>query len=231
MASSCPVKFRTAFQPPEGTKIRATPIYVKPEHVQEVVQRCLNHAAGKENNENPSTPPAHLVRCEHTSADYCTDAFTGRHSVTVPCEQPQAGAQWVTNIYQFMCFSSCVGGLNRRPIQLIFTLENNGQILGRQSVEVRICACPGRDRKTEENAMFPAPKPVKRPHSNHSNLPAAKPVKTNMGNVEEFTLTVCGKENYEILLKLRDSLEYAMFLPQESLQMIQGQKYLKLYFV
>ena len=66
-----------------------------------------------------------------------------------------AGADWVTNLFQFMCFSSCVGGLGRRPVQVIFTLERDGQVLGRQSVELRICACPGRDRRTDEDASVP----------------------------------------------------------------------------
>jgi len=61
----------------------------------------------------------------------------------------------VTNLFQFMCFSSCVGGLGRRPVQVIFTLERDGQVLGRQSVELRICACPGRDRRMDEDASLP----------------------------------------------------------------------------
>jgi len=65
-----------------------------------------------------------------------------------------AGAVWVTNLFQFMCFSSCVGGLARRPVQVIFTLERDGQVLGRQAVELRICACPGRDRRTDEDASL-----------------------------------------------------------------------------
>ncbi len=68
--------------------------------------------------------PEHLVRCEHKLANYAEDSYTLRQSVFIPHEAPQAGAEWVTNLYQFMCFSSCVGGLNRRPIQVIFTLEH-----------------------------------------------------------------------------------------------------------
>ena len=58
-----------------------------------------------------------------------------------------AGAEWVTTLLEFHCFSSCVGGLNRRPVQVIFTLEApDGSVLGRRAIEVRVCACPGRDR-------------------------------------------------------------------------------------
>ena len=224
MATSCPIKFKTSFQPPKGSIIRATPLYVKPEHVQEVVQRCPNHATSKEFNElHPA--PSHLVRCEHTLAKYCDHAYTGRHSVSVPHEEPQAGSDWVTNLYQFMCFSSCVGGLNRRPLQVVFTLEHEGEVLGRQSVEVRICACPGRDKKGEENAIFPTPKPVKRGYSSASALGQSVAKKAKMatgGCKEEFTLVVRGRENYEMLCRLRDSLELAAMLPQDCLQQLKG---------
>ena len=68
-----------------------------------------------------------------------------------------------------MCLGSCNGGLARRPISLVFSLENKkGVVLGRQSLEVRwfkstflkaktllfsqvrICTCPLRDMQQEE---------------------------------------------------------------------------------
>ena len=54
----------------------------------------------------------------------CSDETqTGRQSVTVPFEAPAVGADWSTALYQFMCFSSCAGGLNRRQVLLVFTIE------------------------------------------------------------------------------------------------------------
>lgn len=89
MGSTCPIRFRTtAKRPPLGTVIRALPVYVKPEHVQEVVKRCPNHATTKELNENHPAP-SHLVRCEHKLARYVEDRMSGRQSVIIPHEQPQ----------------------------------------------------------------------------------------------------------------------------------------------
>ena len=217
MEQSCPVRFRCASAPPAGSYIRAMPVYAKPEHAQDIVKRCPNHTSGTEYNEGHPAP-SHLLRCDHQMAVYTQDAVSSRMSVLAPMEMPEVGAEWVTYLYQFMCFSSCVGGLNRRPLQVVFTLENGGQVLGRTSVEVRICACPGRDRKVEEKALQPS---LQRPSKRSAvdiDVPAAK---RSRGDQEVFTLTVTGQENYEILLRIRDSLELAALVPKAQIAAFQ----------
>ena len=49
MATTCPVRFKTQRTPPPGCIIRTMPIFMKPEHVQETVKRCPNHAVSKDN--------------------------------------------------------------------------------------------------------------------------------------------------------------------------------------
>ncbi|KAI8795344.1 cellular tumor antigen p53 isoform X2 [Biomphalaria glabrata] len=231
MATTCPVRFKTKNQAPFNSIIRAMPIFMKPEHVQEVVKRCPNHAVSKENNEKHPAP-SHLVRCEHKSAKYMDDPNTSRQSVVIPHETPQAGAEWVTNLFQFMCLGSCVGGPNRRPLQIVFTLEKDNQVLGRRAVEVRICACPGRDRKADEKAALPQSnsKPVK-------GLGAKLTLSTEIMSIakkrkhgddsEVFNLTVRGRENYEILCKMRDSLELSSLVPAQTVEAYNRQKQLE----
>ena len=35
-----------------------------------------------------------------------------------------AGCNFVTNMFRFVCFNSCQGGPNKRPILAVFTLEH-----------------------------------------------------------------------------------------------------------
>ncbi|XP_041377470.1 tumor protein 63-like isoform X2 [Gigantopelta aegis] len=231
MATTCPVRFKSLRMPPSGCIIRAMPIFMKPEHVQEVVKRCPNHATSKEHNENHPAP-THLVRCEHKLAKYVEDSYTGRQSVLLPHEPPQAGSEWVTNLFQFMCLGSCVGGPNRRPIQIVFTLERDNQVLGRRAVEVRICACPGRDRKADEKQSLPPAKqspckkisPVTKICLGAEFTSIAPGKKRKLQEDEAFTVTVRGRENYEILCKIRDSLELASMVPQSQVELYKQQQ-------
>ncbi|KAK2165777.1 hypothetical protein LSH36_45g04026 [Paralvinella palmiformis] len=224
MATTCPIRFRTSSEVPPGAVIRALPVYMRPEHVQDAVRRCPNHATSTENNEDHPAP-SHLIRCDHKMAAYVVDPYNGRQSVIIPQEQAQAGSLWVTNLYQFMCFSSCVGGLNRRPMQVIFTLERDGIVLGRHAVEVRICACPGRDRRADESSAASNSNGQsgnrKRPASK-MNLSISPSGKRHRGEV--FTLTVSSRENYDILCKIRDALELAARIPTRQVDQYMSQK-------
>jgi len=159
--AACPIRFQCAYKlPPSGTILRALPIYMQPEHVCEAVVRCPVHAATPPEIDQVHTTAgrstSHLIRADHPHAEYVeADPQYGRQSVCVPFEAPAVGTQWSTVLYRFMCNSSCAGGMNRRPIQTVFTLETpSGEVIGRQVVEVRICACPGRDSKVEERNVM-----------------------------------------------------------------------------
>jgi len=91
-----------------------------------------------------------------------------------PCDNLfVADGGWSLVIYRFMCNSSCVGNLSRRPINAVFTLESaTGEVLGRRTIGLRICACPGRDRDAEEmtGSKTLRTKTTKRSiHSNEAN--------------------------------------------------------------
>lgn len=148
----CIIPFRLklqVFPPSPGFHVRVVVIYRQPEHYREIVERCPNHMT-RQKDGHPA--PKHLLRCENPQTVYMTCPETGRHSLRFPLGIPQAGSDFLTEMFQFMCFSSCPGGLNRRPILVIFTLEYGNQVLGRKAQNIRICACPGRDRGIEETA-------------------------------------------------------------------------------
>ena len=149
--------FTVGSQPQEGLFIRMLPIYAVAANLKDPVVRCPNHAAP----DDPSNKDInlefrhHLIRLSHDGAIYDEDAVSKRLSVRVPVERPQGGTTHVAIPMKFMCLGSDIGGINRRPLKVIFTLEDpNGQVVGRQNVDVRICSCPKRDKSQEEKRQF-----------------------------------------------------------------------------
>ncbi|XP_069753758.1 tumor protein 63 isoform X4 [Narcine bancroftii] len=236
IAKTCPIQIKVMTQPPQGAVIRAMPVYKKAEHVTEVVKRCPNHELSREFNDGQVAPPSHLIRVEGSShAQYVEDPITGRQSVMVPYEPPQVGTEFTTILYNFMCNSSCVGGMNRRPILIIVTLENrDGQVLGRRCFEARICACPGRDRKADEDSIrkqqvtegakgVDSTKRLR--HVNQGiQVASISSKKRRPGDEEVFYLPIRGRETYEVLLKIKESLELMQLLPQHTIESYRQQQ-------
>merc|ERR1739838_1226498 len=269
--AACPIRFQCAYKlPPSGTVLRALPIYMQPEHVCEAVVRCPVHAASPLDLDAPqpqssqcSRPTKHLIRADHPPAEYVdSDPQYGRQSVSVPFEAPAVGTQWSTVLYRYMCNSSCAGGMNRRPIQTVFTLETpTGEVIGRQVVEVRICACPGRDSKVEERnvlnkgaeaaakgfildgplSMSSSSSPIgadavpvagrkrKRAVNNevavnnsHLHDDEEAPSGSQGGDDRVFTLLVRGRETYELLKRIRDSIELSKMASNDQLDRLQA---------
>ncbi|XP_008405879.1 tumor protein 63 isoform X1 [Poecilia reticulata] len=235
IAKTCPIQIKVLTPPPQGAVIRAMPVYKKAEHVTEVVKRCPNHELSREFNDGQIAPPSHLIRVEGNShAQYLEDTITGRQSVLVPYEPPQVGTEFTTILYNFMCNSSCVGGMNRRPILIIVTLETrDGQVLGRRCFEARICACPGRDRKADEDSIrkqhvtdnSKSSDGTKRPYRQISQSIQMSTIKKRRSTDEEvFCLPIKGREIYEMLVKIKESLELMQFLPQHTIESYRQQQ-------
>ncbi|XP_024904357.1 tumor protein p73 isoform X2 [Pteropus alecto] len=241
IAKTCPIQVKVSSPPPPGTAVRAMPVYKKAEHVTEVVKRCPNHELGRDFNEGQSAPASHLIRVEGNNlSQYVDDPVTGRQSVMVPYEPPQVGTEFTTILYNFMCNSSCVGGMNRRPILIIITLETrDGQVLGRRSFEGRICACPGRDRKADEDHFREQQALNENASKNGAaskrafkQSPPAIPVlgtnvkKRRHGDEDMYYMHVRGRENFEILMKVKESLELMELVPQQAVETYRQQQQL-----
>ncbi|XP_054720753.1 cellular tumor antigen p53-like [Uloborus diversus] len=141
----CPISFSSTLKEYSDVYIRTVALF---KISSDVVHCCLQHSFSEHVSGVPEA--GHFVRCESETAVYLCDPETNRHSVVVPLECPPAGQNATTYLYKFACLGSCVGGPNRRPLMLVFTLERRNKVLGRQVVDLKVCACPERDRKKEE---------------------------------------------------------------------------------
>ncbi|THD27310.1 Cellular tumor antigen p53 [Fasciola hepatica] len=147
-------------QPPEGSFLRLTPVYGTSDKQQEVIQRCFEDFMAMPTN---SLARYSIIVVGNSSADYFYDPNTERLCVTLPYERPKEGCEYSQFNGKFMCFNSCLhngGQGNKKPLFLIVTLErlvagtepSKGQceVLGRQCIKFRSCACPKRDKENSE---------------------------------------------------------------------------------
>ena len=208
-----PVAVRFSLDPSavdlSGTVVRALPVYLETLHRSKPVSRCPVHSS-REDPSNSNTDPAilkHLVRSQD-KAVYEENPLSGRLSTVVRTKAAAPGCDYFTVSYQFMCLGSCQGGINRRPICLVLTLETDqGEVLGRQVVELRICTCPLRDMQQDEQKKTKGDcTPVKLVTS----LPSVAHLDSTTAPYESddlYFVPVRGYRNFQLVNKVAESLE------------------------
>lgn len=150
MGHICPITIRTAKPIPETSLLRMYLKYQK-DRDKDPVTRCPTHVADPE-AKSDDAPPEHVLRSNNPNAQYRTDS-RGVHCIILPTALTRGELTLQqTELIRIMCFSSCAGGIARRPLELIFEVSDGGQLLCRQSLAVRVCACPGRDRRNLEKS-------------------------------------------------------------------------------
>ncbi|XP_042146794.1 cellular tumor antigen p53 isoform X3 [Ixodes scapularis] len=221
----CPFHVHVDKVPPLGTTLRVMAVYANPNDVRSVVKRCLIHMDPYNATNSKSIIPAvHVIRCESPCAAYKEDPTTGRHSVVIEYNNPEAGMGYRVYHYRFMCLSSCSHGegMNRRPIKIIFTLEHGNCVLGRLSMDVKICRCPGRDRRNEDKSRLPPTSSTDQAKGQKKRKPNGKstgievPPKTKKLSPSDtendqqgiFQLQCSSRAIFDALRPIRDALEF-----------------------
>lgn len=151
MGNTCTFKVSLAAAPDTATVVRVMVVCSAPEDLHHPVSRCDNHRCS-DNSELADDIKMHMVRCKNEQVDYVGvkdgKIFDERLAVLVPMgHSNKAGIT-----LEFVCQNSC-RTINRRATALVFTLESeSGQILGRQTFQIKICTNIKRDKLNEENA-------------------------------------------------------------------------------
>ena len=96
---------------------------------------------------------AYILRlsCEEEGNVRYMESGSGHTSAVLdPLPAPPPGTVATPITIRFTDLGSCAGGINRRDTAVVFTLEKDGGVVGRQVMPVRICTCPKRDKDHDE---------------------------------------------------------------------------------
>jgi len=173
-----------------------------------------------------------LIRIDNDAAIYEEDQESKRLSVMCPVVQPHVGST-INFPIKFMCLGSDVGGINRKPVKVIFTLEHGyGNVVARHAVDVRICSCPKRDMAQEEKKHMQTTKEVKKAADElsraNSSLVFTQPVgkKRKIEHVEEMILVPVAKADFQMVNKTAEALIIARNIdkPKSKIDEIKSQR-------
>ncbi|XP_028393735.1 cellular tumor antigen p53-like [Dendronephthya gigantea] len=227
----CPIIFSASSCIPQPCNIRIMPVFKNPEDVRDIVRCCPNHTMDNVDKTSFSSVK-HFIRCENEQVLYKECPMTGRHYLSIPFNASQRDTHSKTvsthELLSFVCNNSCVG-LNRRPIQIIFEMTHGQSIMGRGLLEVRVCACPGRDSNLDEKTQKqPFRRKRRMPNSDETtvdrlyfeeppfltpiNMPTTSennetPPKKKKTAGENFYLKINGRQNFVIMERIAKALE------------------------
>ena len=102
----------------------------------------------------------------------------------------------------------------RKPLKVIFTLEyGTGNVVGRCTVDVRICSCPKRDKQQEEKKYYETKQEVQKAATNlcqyNSALVFTQPPEKKRRvehNVEEMIMIPVSKKDFQNINEIAESL-------------------------
>ena len=138
----------------KNMRIRAILVFSPSSAFLEPVLRCPNHTPSAKSYPFITQAEDRAVMLSAPANTegvfYEENPKSKRVSVTFPLLKPLVGTNYFSHSFTFTCLGSCIGGINRRPTKIIFTLEDNGEIVGRKGINIRICSCPVRDLKQDE---------------------------------------------------------------------------------
>ena len=205
--------------------LRAQLVFTSPDHQKDPVRVCYQHSHTGGGTPRTDALASHILRLTAgeplVDVKYLHFTDTGKHAVLVsPLPPPAPGTSTVPITIRFTDLSSCPGGINRREIAVVFTLESESRVVGRKVLPVRVCTCPKRDRQHDEkerggnsssNGRVPGgkrapPDPretlvLSQSQGAAESQAAVQP--STSGVTEEFWVLARGAENYKALRQVR----------------------------
>ena len=200
--------------------LRAQLAFTSPDHQKDPVRVCYQHSHTGGGTPKNDALASHILRLTAgeplVDVKYLHFTDTGKHAVLVsPLPPPAPGTTTVPITIRFTDLSSCPGGINRREIAVVFTLESEGRVVGRKVLPVRVCTCPKRDREHDEKerggggSSGRAAGDKRAPPDSRETLVQSQSQggevqqPSTSGVADEFWVLARGPENYKALRQVR----------------------------
>ncbi|KXJ10396.1 Tumor protein p73 [Exaiptasia diaphana] len=169
----CPFTIKTKTMPPQGSYVRAV-CFLRNSAVP--IQRCSRHMAHEFQQEN-EVDKVSFMRCHNPSAVYEITP-EGHISIVFPVgyfiNEDSLLSGKIEN-FEFKCANNCISNKQKTPLAFVFTIEKDYAVLGRQTLNINICASPGRDMKNWERTSVLRAQPIQALSLSNQQIRKRKP--------------------------------------------------------